>query len=123
MWVRGLKQRTLCIFIPFNRSHPMWVRGLKHELAIACRLSLNVAPHVGAWIETLSEETGSKIAGVAPHVGAWIETKNLQITFQMCMSHPMWVRGMKLVVCHLVAQALNVAPHVGAWIETGMSKM
>ena len=73
MWVRGLKLIVRYLSILALESHPMWVRGLKHELAIACRLSLNVAPHVGAWIETLPE---------MPFV---INTQ----------SHPMWVRGLK----------------------------
>ena len=34
----------------------------------------NVAPHVGAWIETLSKEKPQPMSVVAPHVGAWIET-------------------------------------------------
>ena len=33
-----------------------------------------VAPHVGAWIETILRLTGVSSAKVAPHVGAWIET-------------------------------------------------
>ena len=33
------------------RSHPMWVRGLKHHGVSAAR-QLGVAPYVGAWIET-----------------------------------------------------------------------
>ena len=33
-----------------------------------------VAPHVGAWIETLGLALNLVDAGVAPHVGAWIET-------------------------------------------------
>ena len=35
-----------------NASHPMWVRGLKLDAEIIPRLLGNVAPHVGAWIET-----------------------------------------------------------------------
>ena len=36
----------------FTTSHPMWVRGLKHDvLAYEPRQQL-VAPYVGAWIET-----------------------------------------------------------------------
>ena len=34
-------------------SHPMWVRGLKHIQDDTFPLQLQVAPHVGAWIETL----------------------------------------------------------------------
>ena len=34
-----------------------------------------VAPYVGAWIETV-QEIGNNIPGaVAPYVGAWIETR------------------------------------------------
>ena len=96
MWVRGLKQRTLCIFIPFNRSHPMWVRGLKHELAIACRLSLNVAPHVGAWIET-PHESPSSMPALRSHP-MWVRGLKLLTAiaiFYTLESHPMWVRGLK----------------------------
>ena len=51
----------------------MWVRGLK--LASGAPLNqVNVAPYVGAWIET------AKTKDTLSHVG----------------SHPMWVRGLKL---------------------------
>ena len=33
-----------------------------------------VAPHAGAWIETLSGGQPPREAVVAPHAGAWIET-------------------------------------------------
>ena len=35
------------------------------------------------------------------------------------MSHPMWVRGLKLPLVLLQIPPYLVAPHVGAWIETG----
>ena len=35
-----------------------------------------------------------------------------------CVSHPMWVRGLKLLVSIMMKCALIVAPYVGAWIET-----
>ena len=57
---------------------------------------MSVAPHVGAWIETLQALMHSVPQHVAPHVGAWIET----ITLRM---HN---------------RSITVAPHVGAWIET-----
>ena len=56
-----------------------------------------VAPHVGAWIETLQVAHIPISRQVAPHVGAWIETTNLGSTS---------------------GQGNKVAPHVGAWIET-----
>ena len=33
-----------------------------------------VAPHVGAWIETVRDMRIAESLQVAPHVGAWIET-------------------------------------------------
>ena len=33
-----------------------------------------VAPHVGAWIETVRALDSFGVIDVAPHVGAWIET-------------------------------------------------
>jgi len=41
----------------------------------------DVAPHAGAWIETLSEAQELYIRTVAPHAGAWIETLCLAILF------------------------------------------
>ena len=59
------------------------------------RLS-EVAPRVGAWIETLSISPRHHVPPVAPRVGAWIET-----------------------VCYYCDTVFNfVAPRVGAWIET-----
>ena len=99
----------------------MWVRGLKPGSADDIRLSDDVAPRVGAWIETnrdtvhwhnhwshpvwvrglkqTSESRSVKRSGVAPRVGAWIETfsRSTDITFNA------------------------VAPRVGAWIETHYS--
>ena len=35
---------------------------------------MNVAPRVGAWIETLGYRVNDRMSSVAPRVGAWIET-------------------------------------------------
>ena len=35
------------------QSHPVWVRGLKHDKRITGSSRSYVAPRVGAWIETL----------------------------------------------------------------------
>ena len=55
---------------------------------------------------------------VAPYVGAWIET--LRVTTCGCggVSHPTWVRGLKLPLRHQPNRPAYVAPYVGAWIET-----
>ena len=73
MWVRGLKHIYRGILISLRVSHPMWVRGLKRRRHLWCHLHRQVAPHVGAWIET----------SLAPQpLDPW-------------RSHPMWVRGLK----------------------------
>ena len=52
----------------------MWVRGLKHYNLC----DQHIAPEV------------------APYVGAWIETKIFLLPALIAPSHPMWVRGLKL---------------------------
>ena len=74
----------------------MWVRGLKH-----CVFGLHLIDD-----------------DVAPHVGAWIETPLMTMFKRALQSHPMWVRGLKLLQNVNNKRAKNVAPHVGAWIET-----
>ena len=55
-----------------------------------------VAPHAGAWIETLKDWYQDLADRVAPHAGAWIET----------------------IGAAAYGTRLCVAPHAGAWIET-----
>ena len=52
MWVRGLKLENQKQVNEAITSHPMWVRGLKHNYTPISWLDINVAPYVGAWIET-----------------------------------------------------------------------
>ena len=73
MWVRGLKPYIIARGSLDRLSHPMWVRGLK----------LLGTPG------TVKHDT------VAPHVGAWIETVNRERAGTVRTSHPMWVRGLK----------------------------
>ena len=74
----------------------MWVRGLKPNIREeeAHRL---VAPYVGAWIETTSKGARCPRTDVAPYVGAWIETSVIDNILLRSLSHPMWVRGLKLI--------------------------
>ena len=74
MWVRGLKLVAHVDEHHEARSHPMWVRGLKHYRTIRTKSGVIVAPYVGAWIETISPRVLLSPCGVAPYVGAWIET-------------------------------------------------
>ena len=55
----------------------MWVRGLKRYTYVCSKYHKRVAPYVGAWIETYEHADEERIL----------------------KSHPMWVRGLKLVAC------------------------
>ena len=82
-------------------------------------LSRSVAPFVGAWIETIILIVFLSETLVAPFVGAWIETPVTGCLMTTgLMSHPLWVRGLKRVVCGQGGCSPEVAPFVGAWIET-----
>ena len=49
-------------------------------------------------------------------MGAWIEMASKLLTNPNIMSHPSWVRGLKLTLNNLL-ENIRVAPFVGAWIE------
>ena len=54
-------------------------------------------------------------------MGAWIETLkllNVGISDTYVLSHPVWVRGLKLIHGLSLTSHSSVAPRVGAWIET-----
>ena len=73
---------------------------------------------MGAWIETEHRHNYLPSGQVAPYVGAWIETMNYLLNFIKVQSHPMWVRGLKPVAIFVTKEIAFVAPYVGAWIET-----
>ena len=102
--------------------------------------SANVAPRVGAWIETgcpllqvllsrshpvwvrglkLPQHFGAKTACVSHPV--WVRglkhsiSKNSPLPH---LSHPVWVRGLKHLFKIRQFYGRLVAPRVGAWIET-----
>ena len=64
---------------------------------LAFTLTTAVAPRVGAWIETENAVKSLSIISVAPRVGAWIETCYGMCVTNPLRSHPVWVRGLKLV--------------------------
>ena len=76
VWVRGLKQSPQYITISRRMSHPVWVRGLKRQWMFCIEHIDNVAPRVGAWIETSTYLGSIDSPIVAPRVGAWIETSS-----------------------------------------------
>ncbi len=51
-WVRGLKHPLPDLMQPQRKSHPTWVRGLKLQPGSYLHHRGAVAPYVGAWIET-----------------------------------------------------------------------
>ena len=50
-------------------------------------------------------------------MGAWIETDTTHVVHGGTLSHPTWVRGLKLADEDATLRVL-VAPYVSAWIET-----
>ena len=77
------------------KSHPVWVRGLKHQgLALLCR-PLPVAPRVGAWIETCRCTRRLSVRRSHPVWVRGLKHHGMLITSDMPMSHPVWVRGLK----------------------------
>ena len=59
---------------------------------------------------------------VAPHTGAWIETVFHGFCTIMDLSHPTRVRGLKRLACGNTLRKYCVAPHTGAWIETSVDE-
>ena len=53
---------------------------------------------MGAWIEKFKIGVASKVYLVAPYVGAWIENPLPLAQNHLMPSHPMWVRGLKIVL-------------------------
>ena len=71
------------------------MRGLKLFIFVNFAKDYQVAPYVGAWIETEEEVELFELWQVAPYVGAWIETSSEQNKEVVKESHPTWVRGLK----------------------------
>ena len=99
-------------------SHPTWVRGLKHLIRHLIRQKPDVAPYVGAWIET--EKCSIFAASIRSHP-TWVRGLKLECECRLsaCLqSHPTWVRGLKPRYRANTHDGCGVAPYVGAWIET-----
>ena len=73
---------------------------------------------MGAWIETYLQALITNKGQVAPHVGAWIETSGETPPESIITSLPTWERGLKRITPITQLQQAQVAPHAGAWIET-----
>ncbi len=73
----------------------MRARGLKPGEQPEEIQRMIVAPHAGAWIETLGLTIESRVFPVAPHAGAWIETRFSTLLLVAQWSRPMRARGLK----------------------------
>ena len=83
-----------------------------------------VAPFTGAWIETMTPNTGIEEGEVAPFTGAWIETaQHLLVMGAEMLSRPSRARGLKPVPNSPRCHPSHVAPFTGAWIETSRRSM
>ena len=92
---RGLKLGDLCDDDADGDVAPhagAWIETLWSALK---SMFLIVAPHAGAWIETYAPHTRQQNQEVAPHAGAWIETEEGSNTAPIVMSLPMRERGLK----------------------------
>ena len=85
--------------VPCRVSNPVapYVGAWIETRQLPCRPEpAHVAPYVGAWIETYYNSLYINALCVAPYVGAWIETLFTVTALSVVMSHPTWVRGLKL---------------------------
>ena len=94
-WVRGLKHVRTWSNIIYVTSHPTWVRGLKHWHGTAEHTRIDVAPYVGAWIETFGIAQRNRKARSHPTWVRGLKPPNKVIETSDGPSHPTWVRGLK----------------------------
>ena len=118
-WARGLKLRVNRQVVTVNRSRPTWARGLKHYGDISQEL-LDVAPHVGAWIETFTLATGQERGPSRPTWARGLKRSSDERGWRSHQSRPTWARGLKQTLAGRWNEMYGVAPHVGAWIETSL---
>ena len=78
-------------------SPPTWGRGLKlNDTGFACT-KLKVAPHVGAWIETVAQVILSTGSTSPPTWGRGLKLLGEVNNFYYEKSPPTWGRGLKLI--------------------------
>ena len=99
-------------------SLPAWERGLKLCLLAVSVLMLEVAPRVGAWIETFNNTNVLKLAKSLPAWERGLKRKREGYLILPGVSLPAWERGLKQTLQTNTIRTKNVAPRVGAWIET-----
>jgi len=88
VWARGLKHRLAFGFVEGFGSRPVWARGLKLDMPVCDMVDFEVAPRVGAWIET------------SRYIRYLIGQK----------SRPVWARGLKRWYLILTPPHISRAP-------------
>ena len=117
--VRGLKLTTCRTTLPMLSSHPTRVSGLKRPCEDGTFVVLPVAPHAGAWIETIPCPTTCTVTRAShPTRVRGLKLVVDDLADAGLESHPTRVRGLKQVRLPAVRKGAAVAPHAGAWIET-----
>ena len=99
-------------------SRPTRARGLKPPESDILPADPTVAPHAGAWIETIDVMLPSIMETVAPHAGAWIETGHSMSAGNVASVAPHAGAWIETHPMQPYATIVGVAPHAGAWIET-----
>ena len=74
---------TTCAVVNVAPYVGAWIETAGKPTKYAKRL---VAPYVGAWIETLLSRRRPLLRWVAPYVGAWIETRHIPVKVAVCYS-------------------------------------
>ena len=76
-------------------SRPAWARGLKLELLGLVEVLVEVAPRVGAWIETCYGAFGSIYTESRPAWARGLKQKIIGMYSRVTWSRPAWARGLK----------------------------
>ena len=96
VWVCGLKLLHHCQCAEVARSHPVWVCGLKLlQRENVKKLFSHTLYGCVDWNTEL--HTGESANIVTPCMGVWIETHGAVQPTPPCLSHPVWVCGLKLI--------------------------
>ena len=88
----------------------MWVRGLKLGKENSWYHARQVAPHVGAWIETSYQSPYRFVLRSHPMWVRGLKPLYLQEYNKHRMSHPMWVRGLKRLVLFVLVIYVGRTP-------------
>ena len=97
LWVRGLKSQTLSFLLTFLASHPLWVRGLKFLWALQTFAMQSRRTLYGCVDWNIIEIFKNILSRCRTLYGCvdWNYYSCL-MGFWVGMSHPLWVRGLKL---------------------------